>query len=158
MNRYNKDFDKDNLVDYTFKGSISYLLGTVFIFSGVLKVFGIKSFGDEIAQYVDFYLNLSFFIEYRYFLAICFCLIEILVGVFSFTKVYDLLSSITMTLLLGLFVFLTGINYFYPAFGTGISSCGCFGDWIVISPGLSFVKSLLLLFLSSIRLFLCLKK
>ena len=134
---------------------ISCVLGIVFIFSGVSKLFVIPDFENEIAQYFDYYLNIPFFIEYRKVLSISLCIFEIIVGMMSIIKPRNISIMIITTLLLFVFVYMTGINYFFPAFGRGITSCGCFGEILNISPGWSLTKSVILLILSLFKCLCC---
>lgn len=149
---------RDILSRDRFARIVSYLLGIVFLFSGIVKIIGINDFIDEFAQYVDYYLEIPFFIEYREILAITICLIEIVIGVVSIVMVRNVFITIVTTLLLLVFVYFTCRNYYYPAFGYGITSCGCFGDFIILSPGWSFAKSMFLLGLSTVKLYILLNK
>jgi len=135
--------------------SISYLLGIVFLVSGITKSFGIQNFSDEIAQYMDYYLNIPSIIIYRKTLAISICLLELFIGILSFIKTRNMSLSVVTTLLLLIFVYFTGRNYCFASEGYGIASCGCFGDLITLSPKWSFVKSSFLLSVSSFKLLMC---
>lgn len=140
---------------YGFVRFVSYLFGAIFIFSGIAKLLSIQHFADEIAQYIDYYLGIPFLIELRKILAVGVCILEILIGILSIIKVQNVSLAITTTLLLLVFVYFTGYDYLFPAFGQGVSSCGCFGDLIRLTAGWSFAKSVFLLVLSVIYSYLC---
>ncbi len=133
---------------------ISFLLGGVFVFSGIAKLFSITHFADEFAQYVDLYLNIAVLLRYRLILSIGICVLEISIGLWSFFSVDSIPLSVVTILVLFVFTFFTGQNYFFPAFGQGIDSCGCFGDVVSLAPKWSFVKCLVLVAISSIKLIL----
>ncbi len=124
---------------------ISIVLSIIFIISGILKSFNIKSFSTEISLFTEAYSFPSWFILLRYELAITICIAEIILGTITLTtnnnkKLYSLAYVIFMTF----FLLLTGLNYYAPSAYGSIESCGCFGDFIHISPMWSFIKCCIL--------------
>lgn len=134
---------------------ISSIIGIIFLSSGMLKLLGISIFADEIAQYIDVYFNMPFMIVYRKEISISICLIEILLGALSFIYVRSVFLFTTCSIMLALFVYVTGMNLFFPVNGMSVTSCGCFGDFITITPEWSFFKSVLLLILSIYNVYIC---
>lgn len=57
---------------------ISIVLSIIFIISGILKSFNIKSFSTEISLFTEAYSFPSWFILLRYELAITICIAEII--------------------------------------------------------------------------------
>ena len=52
--------------------------------------------------------------------------------------------SILSLVMLTFFVWLTGVNLFFPTMFGSVESCGCFGELIHFTPVGSFVKSVVL--------------
>lgn len=120
-----------------------YLLGLIFIVSGMAKTFNIEGFAVEIAQFADYYLA-NWMVRWRTLCAILVCVAEVTVGCLAFRRKHALFVSAVMFVFLSFFLVLTGLNYFYPPAGGGVESCGCFGELIHFTPQSSFYKSLLL--------------
>lgn len=80
--------------------------------------------------------------------AIAVCAIEMLIALFALRKEYRKIAAMGFFLLLSFFVYLTGINLFFPSIIGSIESCGCFGELIHFTPTASFVKSVVLWLLS----------
>jgi uncharacterized membrane protein YphA (DoxX/SURF4 family) len=118
------------------------LVGLLFIFSGLIKANDPLGFGYKLQEYFEVF-HVSFFNDYATAFAILLCTVEIVFGallLFGFwtTKViWGLLITIIF------FTFLT----FYSAFFEVVTSCGCFGDAIPLTPWQSFSKDIVLLIL-----------
>ena len=73
--------------------------------------------------------------------AVTVCSIELLTALLLLYRRFSLFASCASALLLSFFVWLTGINLFFPSIFGSIESCGCFGELIHFSPAGSFAKS-----------------
>ena len=60
--------------------------------------------------------------------------------------------------MLSLFVYLTGVNLFFPTVIGSIESCGCFGELIHFTPLSSFIKSVILLLIAIANLYIVYQK
>lgn len=118
-------------------------LGVCFILSGVMKAVNVYSFAQEIRLYMEAYMD-SYFVKWTVEIAVLICAIEIITGLFALRKRSESIVAIIFLGMLSFFVWLTGINLFYPSLMGSIESCGCFGELIHFSPLASFVKSMVL--------------
>ena len=119
------------------------MLGVCFILSGVMKAVNVYSFAQEIRLYVEAYMD-SYFVQWTVEIAVAICAIETITGLLALRKKYAPIVSIVFLGMMSFFVWLTGINLFYPSLMGSIESCGCFGELIHFSPLASFVKSVVL--------------
>ena len=55
------------------------------------------------------------------------------------------------------FVYLTGVNLFFPTIIGSIETCGCFGELVHFTPVSSFVKSVVLLVMAAVNVSLIVK-
>ena len=116
------------------------LVGLLFIFSGLIKANDPLGFGYKLQEYFEVF-HISFFNDYATAFAILLCTLEIvfgallLLGFWTKKVVWGLLITIVF------FTFLT----FYSAFFEVVTSCGCFGDAIPLTPWQSFSKDIVLL-------------
>lgn len=85
----------------------------------------------------------DFFAEHALFLAIVICAIEMLLGIFL---LLGWQTRASLWLFLGMIVFFSFLT-FYSACCNKVTSCGCFGDAIKLTPWESFWKDLILLIL-----------
>ena len=132
------------------------ILSIVFLLSSVMKAVNINSFALETRLYMDAYfwdlkslissLGASFRIDM--FGAIGVCMIEMLVALLAIRNRYIKVAGIGFCVMLSFFVYLTGLNLFFPTIMGSIESCGCFGELIHFSPLASFIKSVVLWVLS----------
>lgn len=118
-------------------------LGVCFILSGVMKAVNVYSFAQEIRLYIEAYMD-SFCVQWSVEIAVAICAIETITGLLALRKKYAPIVSIVFLGMMSFFVWLTGINLFYPSLMGSIESCGCFGELIHFSPLASFVKSVVL--------------
>lgn len=118
-------------------------LGVCFILSGVMKAINAYSFAQEIRLYIEAYMD-SYFVQWTVEIAVAICAIETITGLLALRKKYAPIVSIVFLGMMSFFVWLTGINLFYPSLMGSIESCGCFGELIHFSPLASFVKSVVL--------------
>ena len=128
---------------------------SVFLLSSVMKAVNINSFALETRLYMDAYFwdlksVMSGFGTIRIEMtgAIGVCVIEMLVALLAIQHEYQRVASIGFCVMLTFFVYLTGLNLFFPTIMGSIESCGCFGELIHFSPLASFIKSVVLWVLS----------
>lgn len=122
--------------------------GLLFIFSGFIKANDPTGFGYKLQEYFEVF-HLTAFNEYATAIAVVICGFEILLGALLLFGVYANLVAWGLLLLILFFTFLT----FYSAFFEVVTSCGCFGDAIPLTPWQSFSKDLVLLALILIIFF-----
>ncbi|WP_134088337.1 BT_3928 family protein [Olivibacter sp. XZL3] len=126
----------------------SYLLtfsrlfvGCLFIFSGLIKANDPIGFGYKLQEYFEVF-HLAFLNDYAVAIAIFLCSLEMVLGILLLFGLYGRKVALGLLLLIVFFTFLT----FYSAFFNVVTSCGCFGDAIKLTPWQSFTKDLILLF------------
>lgn len=131
------------------------VLLSVFLLSSVMKAVNINSFAMETRLYMDAYFwdlksVMSGFGTIRIEMtgAIGVCVIEMLVALLAIQHEYRRVASVGFCVMLTFFVYLTGLNLFFPTIMGSIESCGCFGELIHFSPLASFIKSVVLWVLS----------
>ncbi|WP_286850919.1 MULTISPECIES: BT_3928 family protein [Sphingobacterium] len=122
--------------------------GLLFIFSGFIKANDPTGFGYKLQEYFEVF-HLTAFNEYATAIAVVICGFEILLGALLLLGVYANTVAWGLLLLILFFTFLT----FYSAFFEVVTSCGCFGDAIPLTPWHSFSKDLVLLALILIIFF-----
>jgi uncharacterized membrane protein YphA (DoxX/SURF4 family) len=117
-------------------------VGLLFIFSGLIKVNDPLGFGYKLQEYFEVF-HLNFLSDWATGIAIVLCVLEIVLGallLFGFWR-----DAVTKGLL-ALIVFFTFLTFVSAAFKV-VTSCGCFGDAIPLTPWQSFTKDLILLVL-----------
>lgn len=135
---------------------IRYMLSGCFIMSGLLKAIGIDAFEQEVVMYGDAYIG-DWVHDYSCEIAIAVCTIELVIGIAVLWHRLALFAGISLFVVLLFFVYLTGTNLFFPTILGRIETCGCFGELVHFTPISSFVKSVTLLLLSSINIYLTIK-
>ena len=115
-------------------------VGLLFIFSGLIKANDPIGFGLKLEEYFLVFKT-TFLDPYSAWIAIFLCGLEIILG--ALLLLGNKARSVAWGLLL-LIVFFTFLT-FYSAFFEVVSSCGCFGDAIPLTPWQSFIKDLVLL-------------
>ncbi len=138
------------------KTTLRIVLGVCFVLSGTMKAVNVYSFAQEIRLYIEAYFN-TIMLPWAVEIAVVICSIETVTGMFALKKKYSMLVAIVLFLMMTFFVWLTGVNLFYPSLMGSIESCGCFGELIHFSPTSSFVKSGVLWIMATGLLGLCLK-
>ena len=124
-----------------------YLLAIVLLTSGISKCLYLHSFSNEVSQYSELYVS-SALVPFSSQIAIAVCCVEILLGLLLLSARFTLLSIFTVSVLMLFFLYLTGVNYFFPTVLGRIESCGCFGELIHFSAIGSFIKTLVLCVIS----------
>lgn len=116
------------------------IVGLLFIFSGLIKANDPMGFGYKLQEYFLVFKT-TFLNDYSTYIAIAVCALEIIFGVLLLLGIAGRKIAWGLLLLILFFTFLT----FYSAFFEVVSSCGCFGDAIPLTPWQSFIKDLVLL-------------
>ncbi len=115
-------------------------VGILFIFSGLIKANDTIGFGYKLEEYFDVF-HMSFFSSYATAIAMILCILEIVLGALL---LFGLWRKQVTSGLLGIIIFFTFLT-FVSAFFKVVTSCGCFGDAIPLTPWQSFSKDLVLL-------------
>ena len=119
-------------------------VGTLFIFSGLIKLNDPVGFAFKLEEYFgQTVLDLPILEPYALVIAVFVVVFEVLLGVFLLLG-YQV--KFTMFNLLGMIVFFTFLT-FYSAYFNKVTDCGCFGDAIKLTPWESFTKDVILLIL-----------
>ncbi len=144
------------------------LVGCLFIFSGFIKANDPIGFSYKLTEYYSIF-GTDFLQHGEVFQAMFICVIEIVLGVCVLIGTRMKLSSWLLLLMIIFFTFLTGFtaisNWFYenpdhsrtqwfagllgfnPRELYYMKDCGCFGDFIKLTPWQSFLNDLILLVL-----------
>ncbi|PST84628.1 DoxX family protein [Pedobacter yulinensis] len=117
-------------------------VGILFIFSGLIKANDPLGFGYKLQEYFDVF-HMGFLNGIATLLAILLCALEILLGALLLLGMSA--RRVAWGLLL-LIIFFTLLTFVSAAFKV-VTSCGCFGDAIPLTPWQSFTKDLVLLLL-----------
>jgi len=116
------------------------IVGLLFIFSGLIKANDPLGFGYKLQEYFEVF-HIAFLNDYATVFAILLCTIEIVLGALLLLGIRSRNVALGLLLIIIFFTFLT----FYSAFFKVVTSCGCFGDAIPLSPWQSFSKDIVLL-------------
>ena len=130
---------KTSTVDFIL-GFSRLFVGLLFIFSGFIKANDPTGFGYKLEEYFLVF-KLDSLNDYSTWIAVFICGFEIILGAFLLLGLYRRTVARGLLLLILFFTFLT----FYSAFFEVVTSCGCFGDAIPLTPWQSFIKDIILL-------------
>jgi len=117
-------------------------VGVLFIFSGLIKANDPLGFGYKLQEYFDVF-HMSFLGPFATGIAIFLCVLEIVLGALL---LFGFWGKKVATGLLAIIIFFTFLTFVSAAFEV-VTSCGCFGDAIPLTPWQSFSKDLVLLVL-----------
>src|SRR5690606_1476386 len=115
-------------------------VGLLFIFSGLIKANDPVGFGYKLQEYFLVF-GMDYLNDYSTWIAIVVCAFEIILGALLLLGIAGRQVAWGLLLLILFFTFLT----FYSALFEVVTSCGCFGDAIPLTPWQSFIKDLVLL-------------
>lgn len=118
------------------------LVGLLFIFSGLIKANDPLGLSYKMDEYFHV-LHLTFLVPAALTFAIVMIAFEIIAGVALLLGFKMRVFGPLLLILIIFFTFLTGFSYLSGA----ITECGCFGDCIPMTAGMSFTKDLILLVL-----------
>jgi uncharacterized membrane protein YphA (DoxX/SURF4 family) len=119
-----------------------WFVGLLFIFSGLIKANDPLGFGYKLQEYFEVF-HLNFLSSWATGIAILLCALEIILGALLLLGFWR--NQVTKGLL-ALIIFFTFLTFVSAAFKV-VTSCGCFGDAIPLTPWQSFSKDLILLVL-----------
>ncbi len=128
-----------------------FLVGGVFIFSGLIKLNDPVGTQIKFEEYFEVFaqdtpLLHNFFmalVPFTLVMSVLFCAAEIILGVALLVSYKPKLTTWLLLLLITFFTFLT----FYSAYFDRVTDCGCFGDAIKLKPWTSFTKDVVLIVL-----------
>lgn len=132
---------------------LSKILGCLFVASALLKFHALQIFQGEVCLFLEVYFP-TLFIGHEKFFAVSTCVMELTMGICAIIGVRRKELSIVYVAVLSFFVWLTGINLFFPSLMGSIESCGCFGELIHFTPTESFAKSVVLCLISFVWFYL----
>ncbi|SDH02803.1 DoxX protein [Pedobacter terrae] len=115
-------------------------VGALFIFSGLIKANDPLGFGYKLQEYFEVF-HMNFLSGMATGIAILLCTLEIILGALLLLGFWS--KKVAWGLLL-LIIFFTLLTFISAAFKV-VTSCGCFGDAIPLTPWQSFTKDLILL-------------
>lgn len=125
-----------------------FLVGFLFVFSGVIKANDTIGFSYKLAEYFTVF-GIDFLIPLALFLSFGITIFEIFLGCLLISGKKIKFTSWSLLIMILFFTFLT----FYSAYFNKVTDCGCFGDAIKLTPWESFTKDIILLFLIVIIFF-----
>ena len=128
---------------------LRYLVGSIFIFSGLIKINDPVGTQIKLEEYfgvfsTDFTSLFDLLVPFALLISIVLCTLEIIIGI---ALLMNYKMRIVLKLLLSLIVFFTFLT-FYSAYFNKVTDCGCFGDAIKLTPWESFYKDIILLVFS----------
>ncbi len=135
-------------------------VGVLFIFSGLIKANDPVGFGIKLDEYYEvfasrwhwtsFLFSADWLVNSVNLQAAFLTTLEVALGIALLLGIWKQLTAWLLLLLIVFFTWLTG----YSAVTGSVTDCGCFGDFIKLTPEQSFYKDLVLLFLILIVFFL----
>ena len=121
------------------------LVGCLFIFSGFIILNDPVGTAIKLEEYFEVFSEFSpifhSFIPFAIYLSVLMCVLEVVLGV-ALLLYYRM--ELTLWLLLLLILFFTFLT-FYSAYFNKVTDCGCFGDFLKLTPWTSFTKDVILL-------------
>jgi uncharacterized membrane protein YphA (DoxX/SURF4 family) len=128
-----------------FREIARYLVGGLFIFSGLIKINDPIGTAIKLEEYFqvfaqDFAPFFEQFVPAALFLAVFLSVLEVILGVAVLINHRMPIVSVTLIVLIIFFTCLT----FYSAYFNKVTDCGCFGDAIKLTPWQSFYKDIVL--------------
>ncbi|MFN0048132.1 MAG: BT_3928 family protein [Cytophagales bacterium] len=114
-------------------------VGCLFIFSGVIKLNDPVGTQIKMEEYFEVF-GTHFMVPFALYVAVLMCVAEVALG---FALLFYYRMKYTASLLLALILFFTFLT-FYSAFFNKVTDCGCFGDFIKLTPWTSFTKDIVL--------------
>ncbi len=127
------------------KGLLNFsrlFVGILFIFSGLIKANDPLGFGYKLQEYFEVF-HMPFLSGIATGIAIFLCVLEIVLGALLLLGFW---SRKVIAGLLAIIIFFTFLTFVSAAFKV-VTSCGCFGDAIPLTPWQSFGKDIILLIL-----------
>ncbi|GAA5042177.1 hypothetical protein GCM10011506_44580 [Marivirga lumbricoides] len=127
---------------------VRYLVGGLFIFSGLVKVNDPVGTAIKLGEYfgvfaADIASFFSVFEPHALAIGIFLNVLEVVLGIAIIIKWRVKFTINVLSILIIFFTFLT----FYSAYFNKVTDCGCFGDAIKLTPWESFTKDIILVVL-----------
>lgn len=127
---------------------IAFLVGALFIFSGLVKLDDPMGTQIKLEEYFEvFSYDIAHFFEWFVPVALpigmFLVVLEIVLGVALLLHYKMKITTWVLAVIIVFFTFLT----FYSAYFNKVTDCGCFGDAIPLTPWQSFTKDLILVVL-----------
>lgn len=119
---------------------IRFLTGALFIFSGLIKANDPLGFGYKLEEYFVVF-GTEFMAPLATGMAIAICVLEVVLGVALWM---GWKAKAVLGWLLAMILFFTFLT-FYSAWFNKVTDCGCFGDFLHLTPWQSFSKDVVLL-------------
>lgn len=119
-----------------------WFVGVLFIFSGLIKANDPIGFGYKLQEYFEVF-HISFLNGWATGIAVLLCVLEIVFGALLLLGIF---RNFVVKGLLATIIFFTFLTFVSAAFKV-VTSCGCFGDAIPLTPWQSFSKDIVLLLL-----------
>ncbi|MNK37723.1 hypothetical protein D3C87_562990 [compost metagenome] len=119
-----------------------WFVGILFIFSGLIKANDPLGFGYKLQEYFEVF-HISFLNGWATGIAVLLCVLEIVFGALLLLGIF---RNFVVKGLLATIIFFTFLTFVSAAFKV-VTSCGCFGDAIPLTPWQSFSKDVVLLLL-----------
>jgi uncharacterized membrane protein YphA (DoxX/SURF4 family) len=123
------------------------LVGVLFIFSGLIKANDPLGFSYKLNEYFEVF-GTEWLTPLSLFFSIVICAYEIIFGFMLLLGARIILTVWALFLMIMFFTFLT----FYSAYYDKVKECGCFGDFLHLTPWQSFYKDIVLLIMIVILL------
>lgn len=118
------------------------LVGTLFIFSGFIKAVDPVGSAYKLEEYFEVF-GMEWLAPLALWIGILLFVLEMILG---FQLLIGYKTKTTVWLLLLLIVFFSFLT-FYSAYFNKVTDCGCFGDFLHLTPWTSFTKDIVLLVL-----------
>ena len=115
-------------------------VGLLFIISGLIKANDPIGFGYKLQEYFDVF-HMSFLADLATGIAMFLCIVEIVLGALLLCGFWSRKVTTALLVTIIFFTFLTFVSAVFKV----VTSCGCFGDAIPLTPWQSFSKDLVLL-------------
>ena len=133
-------------VEFSLKKTDSFLLSliknwiaTLFLFSATVKLVDPVGFSIKLNEYFDVF-HVSFLAPLALTLSFGLLTLEFVIGITLLFNVFKRFVYAVLLLMILFFTLLTGVS---AIFGV-VQDCGCFGDFLAISPWTSFIKDIIL--------------
>ena len=127
--------------------NLQYILGTILIISGMIKLNDPLGFAYKLEEYYSSdVLDIPFMIKFAFANGFMVSLAEVMLGM-AIVVGWKIRQTLVLSMLM--FVFF-GFLTFYSAYFNKVTDCGCFGDAIHFTPWQSFSKDMFLMLLTLI--------
>lgn len=125
-----------------------YLVGILFIISGLIKLNDPIGFSIKLEEYFVIF-GMDWLSHFALSLSVIICAVEVVLGIALLLGIMQRQLSWVLLLMIIFFTWLTG----YSAVTNKVTDCGCFGDAIKLTPWQSFSKDVVLMIFISIIFF-----